>query len=128
MISDSHVVSRVLLELITGVDFSNITDSSNSILNERIDHVLSTSDSYSVIDKSLIGQGFDAEIFQMLKVACNCVDSIPDRRPTMLQVYEDIKAIRERCEQVNDTEMLMQPELLPVPSENSTVEIEIAES
>ncbi|CAK7324988.1 unnamed protein product [Dovyalis caffra] len=118
----------VLLELITGVDFSNMTDSSNSILNERIDHLLSSSNSYSVIDKSLIGQGFDAEIFQMLKVACNCVDSIPDRRPTMLQVYEDIKAIRERCEQVNDSDMLMQPEVLPVPSENSTVEIEIAES
>ncbi|CAK7324986.1 unnamed protein product [Dovyalis caffra] len=125
---DVHGFGVVLLELITGVDFSNIADSSNSILNERIDHLLSSSNSYSVIDKSLIGQGFDTEILQMLKIARNCVDSIPGRRPTMLQLYDDIKAIRERCEHVNDSDMLMQPQILPVPSENSTVEIEIAES
>lgn len=37
--------------------------------------------------KSLTGKGFDAEIFQLLKDACNCVDTIPDQRSTMLQVY-----------------------------------------
>ncbi|KAJ6420386.1 hypothetical protein OIU84_027848 [Salix udensis] len=95
---DVHGFGVVLLELITRVDPGNMTDSSNNILDEWADHLLSSSSSYGAIDKSLIGRGFDAEIFQLLKVACRCVDPVPDRRPIMLQVYEDIKAIRERCE------------------------------
>eukprot|EP00258_Populus_trichocarpa_P029007 XP_024445026.1 probably inactive leucine-rich repeat receptor-like protein kinase At5g48380 [Populus trichocarpa] len=88
---DVHGFGVVLLEMITGVDPSNMTASSNNVLNEWIGHLSSSSDFHGAIDKSLIGQGFDAEIVQLLKVACTCVDPIPDRRPIMLQVYEDIK-------------------------------------
>jgi uncharacterized membrane protein len=70
-----------------------MTASSNNVLNEWIGHLSSSSDFHGAIDKSLIGQGFDAEIVQLLKVACTCVDPIPDRRPIMLQVYEDIKQV-----------------------------------
>ncbi|KAL9380244.1 hypothetical protein Peur_025901 [Populus x canadensis] len=110
---DVHGFGVVLLEMITGVDPSNMTGSSNNVLNEWIGHLLSSSDFHGAIDKSLIGQGFDAEIVQLLKVACTCVDPIPDRRPIMLQVYEDIKAIRERCDLVDDSSMLTQPEICP---------------
>ncbi|KAI9378913.1 hypothetical protein POPTR_017G003251v4 [Populus trichocarpa] len=123
---DVHGFGVVLLEMITGVDPSNMTGSSNNVLNEWIGHLLSSSDFHGAIDKSLIGQGFDAEIVQLLKVACTCVDPIPDRRPIMLQVYEDIKAIRERCDLVDDSSMLTQPEICPATSEKS-VEIEMAE-
>ncbi|KAJ6690821.1 PROTEIN KINASE PLANT-TYPE putative-RELATED [Salix koriyanagi] len=123
---DVHGFGVVLLELITRVDPRNMTDSSNNILDDWTDHLLSSSRSYGAIDKSLIGRGFDAEIFQLLKVACRCVDPVPDRRPTMLQVYEDIKAIRERCELADDSENLMRPEICPATSEIS-VEIERAE-
>ncbi|KAG5226263.1 inactive leucine-rich repeat receptor protein [Salix suchowensis] len=116
----------VLLELITRVDPRNMTDSSNNILDEWNDHLLSSSSSSGAIDKSLIGRGFDADIFQLLKVACRCVDPVPDRRPTMLQVYEDIKAIRERCDLADDSENLTRPEICPATSEIS-VEIERAE-
>jgi hypothetical protein len=78
---DVHGFGVVLLEMITGVDPSNMTGSSNNVLNEWIGHLSSSSDFHGAIDKSLIGQGFDAEIVQLLKVACTCVDPIPDRRP-----------------------------------------------
>ncbi|KAH8484403.1 hypothetical protein H0E87_028745 [Populus deltoides] len=123
---DVHGFGVVLLEMITGVDPSNMTASSNNVLNEWIGHLSSSSDFHGTIDKSLIGQGFDAEIIQLLKVACTCVDPIPDRRPIMVQVYEDIKAIRERCDLVDDSSMLTQPEICPATSEKS-VEIEMAE-
>jgi hypothetical protein len=44
----------------------------------------------------------------------------------MVQVYEDIKAIRERCDLVDDSSMLTQPQICPATSEKS-VEIEMAE-
>nr|TKS00507.1 putative inactive leucine-rich repeat receptor-like protein kinase [Populus alba] len=115
---DVHGFGVVLLEMITGVDPSNMTASSNNVLNEWIGHLSSSSDFHGAVDKSLIGKGFDDEIIQLLKVACTCVDPIPDRRPIMVQVYEDIKAIRERCDLVDDSSLLMQPEIRPATSEN----------
>eukprot|EP00258_Populus_trichocarpa_P032363 XP_024448382.1 probably inactive leucine-rich repeat receptor-like protein kinase At5g48380 isoform X2 [Populus trichocarpa] len=41
-----------------------------------------------------------------------------DRRPTMLQVYKDIKAITKRCEVVDDSEIQMQPEICPATSQD----------
>nr|TKS00512.1 putative inactive leucine-rich repeat receptor-like protein kinase [Populus alba] len=123
---DVHGFGVVLLEMITGVDPSNMTASSNNVLNEWIAHLSSSSDFHGAVEKSLIGKGFDDEIIQLLKVACTCVDPIPDRRPIMVQVYEDIKAIRERCDLVDDSSMLKQPEICPATSEKS-VEIEMAE-
>jgi interleukin-1 receptor-associated kinase 1 len=115
---DVHGFGVVLLELITGMDCSKINFSSNSILNEWIGHLLSTSYFNDAMDRFLIGQGFDDEIFQLLKVACNCLDCTPDRRPTMLQVYKDIKAITKRCEVVDDSEIQMQPEICPATSQD----------
>jgi serine/threonine protein kinase len=124
---DVYGFGVVLLELITGVDSSRMTGSSNSLLNEWISHLLTSSKIYDAIDKSLVGQGFDDEIFQLLKVACHCVDSIPDRRPTMHQVYKDIRAMRERCGQIDDSEILAQQhEIYPPSSKGKSVEIEMA--
>ncbi|KAJ6859729.1 inactive leucine-rich repeat receptor-like protein kinase [Populus alba x Populus x berolinensis] len=103
------------VRMITGMDPSNMTASSNNVLNE----LTSSSDFHGAVDKSLIGKGFDAEIIQLLKVACACVDPIPDRRPIMVQVYEDIKAIRKRCDLVDESSMLTQPEICPATPEKS---------
>uniref|UniRef100_A0A6N2LYP2 Protein kinase domain-containing protein n=1 Tax=Salix viminalis TaxID=40686 RepID=A0A6N2LYP2_SALVM len=115
---DVHGFGVVLLELITGMDCSRMDFSSNSILNEWIGHLLSASYFHDAMDRFLIGQGFDDEIFQLLKVACNCLDCIPDRRPTMIQVYRDIKAITERCEVVDGSEIQTQPEIRSATSQD----------
>ncbi|XP_073262108.1 probably inactive leucine-rich repeat receptor-like protein kinase At5g48380 isoform X1 [Populus alba] len=115
---DVHGFGVVLLELITGMDCSRMNFSSNSILNEWIGNLLSTSYFKDAMDRFLIGQGFDDEIFQLLKVACNCLDCIPDRRPSMFQVYKDIKAITKRSEVVDDSEIQMQPEICPATSQD----------
>ncbi|KAJ6865775.1 hypothetical protein NC652_037327 [Populus alba x Populus x berolinensis] len=114
---DVHGFGVVLLELLTGMDCSRMNFSSNSILNEWIGHLWSTYFN-DAMDRFLTGQGFDDEIFQLLKVACNCLDCIPVRRPTMLQVYTDIKAITKRCEVVDDSEIQMQPEICPATSQD----------
>ncbi|KAJ6420388.1 hypothetical protein OIU84_027850 [Salix udensis] len=115
---DVHAFGVVLLELITGMDCSRLDFSSNSILNEWIGHLLSNSYFYDAMDRFLIGQGFDDEIFQLLKVACNCLDCIPDRRPTMIQVYKDIKAITGRFEVVDGSEIQTQPEIRSATSQD----------
>ncbi|KAB5515755.1 hypothetical protein DKX38_026403 [Salix brachista] len=116
---DVHAFGVVLLELITGMDCSRMDFSSNSILNEWIfRHLLSASYFHDAMDRFLIGQGFDDEIFQLLKVACNCLDCIPDRRPTMIQVYRDIKTIMERCEVVDGSEIQTQPEIRSATSQD----------
>ncbi|KAJ6289641.1 hypothetical protein OIU76_028812 [Salix suchowensis] len=108
---DVHAFGVVLLDLITGMDCSRMNCSSNGILNEWIGHLLSNSHFHDAMDRFLIGRRFEDEIFQLLKVACNCLDCIPDRRPTMIQVYRDIKAITERCEVVGGSEIQTQPEI-----------------
>ncbi|XP_022761442.1 probably inactive leucine-rich repeat receptor-like protein kinase At5g48380 [Durio zibethinus] len=92
---DVYRFGILLLELITGKDPSQLTNSSNTGKLVKID--LSTSSNfYHVIDKSLIGRGFDLDILQILKVACNCVHPNPDRRPAMLEVHKTISAVGKR--------------------------------
>ncbi|KAF2316967.1 hypothetical protein GH714_008899 [Hevea brasiliensis] len=71
-------------------------------VKERISHPSTTIDTlYRVVDKSLIGRGDDAKIFGLLDIARNCVEPLPDERPTMLQVYKmliDVKKINNGFE------------------------------
>jgi hypothetical protein len=47
----------------------------------------------------------------------------------MLQVYKDIRAMRERCDQIDDSEILVQQhEIYPPSSKGKSVEIEMAYS
>ncbi|KAE8663249.1 leucine-rich repeat receptor-like protein kinase [Hibiscus syriacus] len=59
------------------------------------------------IDTTLVGKGVDNELFQFLKVACNCVLPPPKERPTMFEVYQFLRAIGERYHFTTEDEILM---------------------
>ncbi|GKV50877.1 hypothetical protein SLEP1_g57557 [Rubroshorea leprosula] len=87
---DIYFFGILLLELITGENPRGMTTSPNTgneTLKEWVAHLSASSNYYSIVDKSLMGQGFDQEIFQLLRVALECVQPSPDQRPTMPQLY-----------------------------------------
>ncbi|KAJ1443607.1 Protein kinase-like domain superfamily [Sesbania bispinosa] len=62
-------------------------------LVEWITQLTSNSELHDAIDESLVGKGVDQELFQFLKIACNCVTENPKERPTMFEVYQLLRAI-----------------------------------
>ncbi|GKV50875.1 hypothetical protein SLEP1_g57555 [Rubroshorea leprosula] len=106
---DVYCFGILLLELITREDPRSMTtysDTSYEPLNNWVTHLSTSSNFYSIVDKSLMGQGFDQEIFQFLKVALDCVQPYPDQRPTMLQLYKKLAAIGKRHGLSTDSEVL----------------------
>lgn len=92
---DVYDCGTVLLELVTGkAPNSDCLTNLHSTLVEWINHV-STGSGLLIdgIDKALIGQGFDGEILEVLRIATDCVHPVPHERPTMLQVYERMGTI-----------------------------------
>ncbi|KAK4566305.1 hypothetical protein RGQ29_002522 [Quercus rubra] len=93
----------------------------NGSLVDWITHLLSSSDLYSVIDKSLIGRGFDGEIIQFLRIACTCLNFFPTQRPTMFQLYTTISTLGERNGITNDSELLRNTEIATTSVSNEIV-------
>lgn len=107
---DVYSFGVVLLELITGekpTHVSNAPESFKGSLVEWIMDLSTTSLLQSAIDKSLTRKGFDNELTQFLKVACNCVSPTPKQRPTMFEVYQLLRAIGERYHFTIDDEIAM---------------------
>ncbi|XP_059659975.1 probably inactive leucine-rich repeat receptor-like protein kinase At5g48380 [Cornus florida] len=101
----------VLLELVTGERPTHVTKAPESFkgnLVEWITQLSSNSKLQDAIDRSLVGKGFDGELFQFLKVACNCVLPAPKERPTMFEVYQLLRAIGERYHFTIDDEIMVQ--------------------
>ncbi|KAK3008218.1 hypothetical protein RJ639_015036 [Escallonia herrerae] len=64
---------------------------------------------YDAIDKPLLGQGLEDEIAQFLVIACKCVQSSLDQRPSMFDVYNKMRTIAgERYGPISDSQMIMQ--------------------
>ena len=112
---DVYSFGIMLLELITGKEPSQMTN----FLNFQE----SKFDLYDVIDKSLLGKGYDGEIFQFLRIACSCVQPCTDQRPTMLEVCKKFRAIRERnCLTVKDDfKLVRQPEIAASITEDDVI-------
>jgi interleukin-1 receptor-associated kinase 1 len=94
---DVHQLGVLLLELITGKDPLKNSEFYHSLEGKLVQNncLLTVSAAlYCAVDKSLLGQGFDREVLDFLKVACNCIQPIPNRRPTMVEVYKMLMAIK----------------------------------
>ncbi|KAM4105643.1 hypothetical protein ACB094_04G007300 [Castanea mollissima] len=127
---DVYDFGILLLELIIGkepVQINNFSNSLNGSLADWITRLLSSSsDLYTVIDKSLIGRGFDGEIFQFLRIACTCLNFFPSQRPTMFELYNTLSTLGERYGITNDSELLRQTEIATASTSNEIVSVEIA--
>jgi serine/threonine protein kinase len=96
---DVYSFGTVLLELVTGERPTHVAKAPETFkgnLVEWITQLQGYSKLHDAIDESLVGKGVDHELFQFLKVACNCVTSIPKERPTMFEVYQLLRAIGSR--------------------------------
>uniref|UniRef100_A0A6N2K7C3 Protein kinase domain-containing protein n=1 Tax=Salix viminalis TaxID=40686 RepID=A0A6N2K7C3_SALVM len=93
---DVHQLGVLLLELITGEDPSSNSGFFQSLERKFVQNDCPSTVSaalYCSVDKSLVDQGFDGEVLYFLKVACNCVHPLPNRRPTMVEVHKMLMAI-----------------------------------
>ena len=122
---DVYDFGILLLELIIGkehIQINNYSNSSNGSLVDWITHLSTTSsDLYNVIDKSLIGRGFDGEIFQFLRIACTCLNPFPGKRPTMIELYNTISTLGERYGVTDDSEIFRQSKITIASTSNEIV-------
>lgn len=108
---DVYSFGTVLLELVTGERPTNVAKAPETFkgnLVEWIAQLSSTGQLQDAVDKCLVGKGVDNELFQFLKVACNCVlPTIPKERPTMFEVYQFLRAIGERYHFTTEDEIML---------------------
>lgn len=107
---DVYSLGTVLLELVTGERPTNVTKAPETFkgnLVEWITELTKDSKLQDAIDESLVGEDVNTELFQFLKVACNCVLPAPKERPTMFEVYQLLRAIGGRYNFTTEDEILV---------------------
>lgn len=108
---DVYSFGTVLLELVTGERPTNVAKAPETFKGNLVEWIAQLSSSgqlQDAIDKCLVGKGVDNELFQFLKVACNCVlPTIPKERPTMFEVYQFLRAIGERYHFTTEDEIML---------------------
>ncbi|KAK1428548.1 hypothetical protein QVD17_17384 [Tagetes erecta] len=107
---DVYSFGVVLLELVTGEKPINVTKAPETFkgnLVEWISDLSAESKLHDAIDESLVGKGYDSEVFQVLKIACSCVLPAYKERPSMFEVYQFLRAIGEKYNFTTDDELFM---------------------
>ncbi|XP_068322855.1 probably inactive leucine-rich repeat receptor-like protein kinase At5g48380 [Pyrus communis] len=107
---DVYSFGTVLLELVTGERATHISKAPEDFKGNLVEWIMqlsSKSQLLDALDKSLVGKGVNDELFQFLKVACNCVGPIAKERPTMFEVYQLLRAIGEKYHFTVEDEMMM---------------------
>jgi len=123
---DVFSFGTVLLELVTGERPANVAKAPETFkgnLVEWIAELSSNSKLHDAIDESLLNKGDDNELFQFLKVACNCVTEIPKERPTMFEVYQFLRAIGDKYNFQTEDEILVPEDII---GDNNMVELIVA--
>ncbi|XP_073136667.1 probably inactive leucine-rich repeat receptor-like protein kinase At5g48380 [Henckelia pumila] len=106
---DVYSFGVVLLELVTGEKPNYVKRAPESFkgnLVEWISQLSSTSTLQDSVDTALKGKGYDNELLQFLKVACNCVVPGPKERPTMFEVYQLLRAIGQKYSFTTEDDIL----------------------
>ncbi|KAL0460410.1 UNVERIFIED_CONTAM: putative inactive leucine-rich repeat receptor-like protein kinase [Sesamum latifolium] len=106
---DVYSFGVVLLELVTGEKPTYVAKAPESFkgnLVEWVSQLSSTSTLQDAIDTSLVGKGFDSELFQFLKIACRCVLPGPKERPSMFELYQLLRAVGQRYDFTTEDEVL----------------------
>ncbi|KAG5107895.1 hypothetical protein JHK84_044802 [Glycine max] len=107
---DIYSFGTVLLELVTGERPTNVSKAPETFkgnLVEWITELTSNAKLHDAIDESLVRKDVDSELFQFLKVACNCVSPTPKERPTMFEVYQLLRAIGGRYNFTTEDDILV---------------------
>ncbi|PIN17478.1 Serine/threonine protein kinase [Handroanthus impetiginosus] len=107
---DVYSFGVVLLELVTGEEPTYVAKAHESFKGNLVDWISQLSNTSSLddaIDKSLVGRGYDGELFQFLKVACSCVLSDHKGRPTMFEVYQLLRAIGQQYDFTTEDDLLV---------------------
>ena len=109
---DIYSFGTVLLELVTGERPTNVAKAEETFkgnLVEWITELTNNGKLHDAIDESLVNKDVDNELFQFLKVACNCVQPTPKERPTMFEVYQFLRAIGARYNFTADDDEILVP-------------------
>ena len=126
---DIYDFGILLLELIVGkesIELKKFANNSNGSLVDWTAHLLTSfSDIYNVIDESLIGRGFEDEIFELLRIAYTCLKLFPSQRPMTLELYNTIRIFRERDRLTRNSEILRQSKIATGSTFGEIVEAEI---
>ncbi|GAU23939.1 hypothetical protein TSUD_181280 [Trifolium subterraneum] len=107
---DVYSFGTVLLELVTGERPTHVAKAPETFKGNLVEWIMQLSVNSSLkeaIDESLVGKGVDHELFQFLKVACNCVTSTPKERPTMFEVYQFLREIGSRYNFITEDEIMV---------------------
>lgn len=111
---DVYSFGVVLLELVTGEEPTRVSKAPENFKGSLVDWITYLSNNsilQDAVDKSMIGKNNDAELLQVLKVACSCVLSAPKERPTMFEVYQLLRAVGEKYHfSAADDELTLRPQ------------------
>ncbi|XP_019166701.1 PREDICTED: probably inactive leucine-rich repeat receptor-like protein kinase At5g48380 [Ipomoea nil] len=111
---DVYSFGVVLLELVTGERPTYVSKAPETFKGSLVEWITILSGESKLkdsIDTSLVGKGYDAEVLQVLKVACRCVlPAVPKERPSMFEVYQLLRAIGEHYHFTTDDEILLPTE------------------
>jgi serine/threonine protein kinase len=107
---DVYSFGTVLLELVTGERPTHVAKAPETFKGNLVEWIMQLSVNSSLkeaLDESLVGKGVDHELFQFLKVACNCVTLTPKERPTMFEVYQFLREIGSRYNFITEDEIMV---------------------